>query len=193
MRIPLKRVFDDKRRLIVPILAGLAINIGLYFFVVYPLGVRVRTMEQRDQAAALELQAAQRDDASAKGILEGRDRAESALKAFYTDVLPSSFASARDATFLRVHEIAEQHDVRTSHQTSLTDKDRKGGLQRLRITIQLEGNYENIRRFIYQLESGPDFVVIDSVDLAQDSELGSRLVLTLSLSTYYRPEPQRGA
>jgi Tfp pilus assembly protein PilO len=189
MRIPLRRIFDEKRRLVVPILAALAINIGLYILVVYPLGVRVRSMEQREQSAALELQTAQRDDASARGILEGRDRTESALKAFYTDVLPSNFASARDATFLRVHEIAEQHDVRTGHQNSVTDKDRKAGLQRLRITIQLDGSYENIRRFIYQLESGPDFVVIDSVDLAQDSELGSRLILTLSLSTYYRPEP----
>ena len=189
MRVPLKRILDEKRRLVIPVVAALAINVILYVLVVYPLGVRVRSMEQREQAAAMELQAAERDDAAARGILEGRDRTAEALKEFYSHVLPSSFASARDVTFLRLHQIAEQHDVRTGHQNAATDKDRKGSLQRLKITMQLQGDYEHIRRFIYQLESGSDFVVIDSVELGQDAQPGSPLTLTLGLSTYYRPEP----
>jgi Tfp pilus assembly protein PilO len=188
MRIPLKRILDEKRRLVIPVIAALAANIVLYVLVVYPLGVRVRSMEQREQAAALELQAAERDDASARGILDGRDRTASALKEFYNNVLPASFASARNVTFLRLHQIAEQHDVRTGHQNAAADKDRRGSLQRLKITMQLQGDYENIRRFIYQLESGSDFVVIDSVELGQEQG-GSTLTLTLGLSTYYRPEP----
>jgi hypothetical protein len=146
-------------------------------------------MEQREQAATMELQAAERDDAAARGILEGRDRTAVALKEFYGNVLPSGFASARDVTFLRLHQIAEQHDVRTGHQNAATDRDRKGSLQRLKITMQLQGDYENIRRFIYQLESGSDFVVIDSLELGQDAQAGSPLSLTLGLSTYYRLEP----
>ena len=43
MAIPLKRVFDEKRRLVIPILAALALNIALYALVVYPLGARVRS------------------------------------------------------------------------------------------------------------------------------------------------------
>jgi Tfp pilus assembly protein PilO len=190
MHIPLKRIFDEKRRLIVPLLAALAVNLVVYALVVYPLGVRVRNMKQREELTAMELKAAEREDADARGIVEGRDRTDSALKAFYNDVLPSSLASARDVTYLRLQQIAELHDVRLRQQQSTPDKDTKGGvLRRLRLTMQLEGDYESIRLFIYQLESGSDFVVIDSVELVQDEQAGSLLTLTLGLSTYYRPEP----
>ena len=186
MAIPVKRVFDEKRRLVIPLLAALALNIALYALVVYPLGVRVRSMEQREQAAAQEMAVAQREDAAARAVLEGRDRTGSALSTFYKDVLPTSLSSARDVTFLRLEELGEQHDIRIKRRTSTTDKDKKGSLARLRITTELEGNYENIRRFIYQLESGSNFVVIDSVQLSQDAAPGSPLALTLGLSTYYR-------
>jgi Tfp pilus assembly protein PilO len=189
MAIPVKRVFEEKRRLVIPLLAALALNIALYALVVYPLGVRVRSMEQREQAAAQEMAAAQREDAAARAVLQGRDRTGSALNTFYKDVLPTSLSSARDVTFLRLEELGEQHDIRIKRRTSTTDKDKKGSLARLRITTQLEGNYENIRRFIYQLESGSNFVVIDSVQLSQDAAPGSPLALTLGLSTYYRAEP----
>ena len=47
MHLPLRRVFDDKRRLVIPVLAGLALNVVLFAGVVYPLGARVRSMEAR--------------------------------------------------------------------------------------------------------------------------------------------------
>jgi Tfp pilus assembly protein PilO len=189
MAIPVKRIFDEKRRLVIPLLAALALNIALYALLVYPLGVRVRSMEQREQAAAQEMAAAQREDAAARAVLQGRDRTGSALNTFYKDVLPTSLSNARDVTFLRLEELGEQHGIRIKRRTSTTDKDKKGSLARLRITTELEGNYENIRRFIYQLESGSNFVVIDSVQLSQDAAPGSPLALTLGLSTYYRAEP----
>jgi|KBSSwiStaDraftv2_1062776.scaffolds.fasta_scaffold05333_7 General secretion pathway protein M. len=189
MAIPLKRVFEEKRRFVIPLLAALALNIGLYALVVYPLGVRVRSMEQREQAAAREMAAAEREDAAARAVLQGRDRTGSALNTFYKDVLPTSLSSARDVTFLRLEELGEQHDIRIKRRTTTTDTDKKGPLARLSITTELEGNYENIRRFIYQLESGSNFVVIDSLQLSQDAAPGSPLALTLGLSTYYRAEP----
>jgi hypothetical protein len=121
--------------------------------------------------------------------VQGRDRTDSALRAFYKDILPGSLASARDITYLRLAEIADQHDIRIKRRSTDTASTRQGSLARLQITMALEGNYENIRQFIYQLESGSDFVVIDSVALAQDVDPGSPLTLTLGLSTYYRAEP----
>jgi Tfp pilus assembly protein PilO len=189
MRIPLRRIFDEKRRLAIPVLAALALNIALYALVVYPLGVRVRNTELRQQAAAQELLVAQRDDAAAQGIVAGRDRTDSALQAFYKDVLPRGLGSARDITYLRLAQLAEQHGIQINRRNAETATNPQGSLARLRITMSLEGNYESIRRFIYQLESGTDFVVIDSVALAQDAQAGSGLTLTLGLSTYYQAEP----
>ncbi len=185
MRLPLKRIFDDKRRLVIPVLAGLALNVVLFAGVVYPLRARVRSMEARADTAAQELRAAEREAADARGITEGRDRTDTALQAFYKDVLPSSHAEARQATFLRLTQLAEQHDLEQSRRSTDPQQERESSLARLQISMSLSGNYESIRRFIYQVETGSDFIVIDSIALQQGEEAGAPLQLALGLSTYY--------
>jgi Tfp pilus assembly protein PilO len=189
MRPPLKRIFQEKRRLMIPVLGGLALNVLLYVGVVYPLSVRVRSTEARAEAAEQSLRAAERDDAAARGLAEGRDLTDAALKAFYKDVLPSSFADAQQSMILRLSQLAEQHNLQRSRRSAKPEQDRDSSLARLRITMALQGNYEDIRRFVYQLESGTDFIVIDSVALGQGAEPGSPLTLDLMLSTYYRARP----
>lgn len=185
MLLPLRRIFDDKRRLVIPVLAGLALNVVLFAGVVYPLGARVRSMESREQAAARALQAAAREDADARGITQGRDLTQTALKAFYQDVLPSSHAQARQATFLRLTQLAEQHNLEQSRRSTDPKQERESSLARLQISMTLRGHYEDIRRFIHQVENGTDFIVIDSIALQQGEEAGAPLTLALSLSTYY--------
>ena len=52
----------------------------------------------------------------------------------------------------------------------------------------LSGDYESIRDFIYELESAPEFVIIDDVTLAESDE--AEQTLTIDLSTYFRLRPQ---
>jgi Tfp pilus assembly protein PilO len=54
----------------------------------------------------------------------------------------------------------------------------------LMTTLELEGDYRAIRRFIYLVETAPEFTIIQNVTLAQSQQRGS-LQLTLSLTTYY--------
>ena len=56
------------------------------------------------------------------------------------------------------------------------------------IRMELQGGYENLRQFIYELERSPEFVIIDDVMLAESGR-GEALMLTLDLSTYYRARP----
>ena len=188
MHLPLKRIFDDKRRLVVPVVAALAINVLVFAGVVYPLRVRVGSMEARAQAAAQQLQAAEREEADARGITQGRDRTGMALKAFYDDVLPSSHAQARQATFLRLTQLAEQHNLEQSRRSTDPRQDKDSALARLEISMTLQGDYDDIRRFIYHVEAGSDFIVIDSISLRQGAEANSPLTLTLALSSYYEAE-----
>jgi Tfp pilus assembly protein PilO len=185
MHLPLSRIFEDKRRLVIPVLAGIALNVVLFAGVVYPLGVRVRSMESREYAAAQALLAAAREDADARGVTQGRDLTHTALKAFYEDVLPSSHAQARQATFLRLTQLAEQHNLEQSRRSTDPNQERDSSLARLQISMTLKGNYEDIRRFIHQVENGTDFIVIDSIALQQGEEAGAPLTLGLLLSTYY--------
>ncbi len=73
------------------------------------------------------------------------------------------------------------------HRTYVPEKpERESSLGRLKTEMTLEGDYEEIRQFIYDLETAPEFVVIDDMALAEGGEAGAPLVLTLSLSTYYQ-------
>ena len=186
MHLPLRRVFEEKRRLVVPVLAGLALNAVLYAGVVYPLGARARGMEARARASAEQLRAAEREEAEARGIAQGRDRTQVALEAFYKDILPATHAQARHVTFLRLTQLAEQHNLEQSRRSTDPKQDKDSTLARLQISMTLRGDYEDIRRFIYDLEAGSDFIVIDSITLRQGEEPGSALVLGMLLSTYYR-------
>jgi Tfp pilus assembly protein PilO len=189
MQLPARRIFNEKRHVMLPVLGGLVLNILLYVAFVYPLAVSVRSTQARAQTAAQALQAAERDDAAARRATLERDRTDAELKAFYKDVLPSNFAQAQQTTFLRLTQIAEQHSLQPSRRDTDRDLDKDGSLVRIRTSMSLKGNYEDIRRFIYQVESGTDFIVIDSVVLRQGTEPGSPLTLDLGLSTYYRARP----
>ena len=58
-------------------------------------------------------------------------------------------------------------------------------LTQLKIEMVLSGTYANMRAFIHQLETAPEFVVIDNIELGQGAD-GGPLGVTLHLSTYYR-------
>jgi Tfp pilus assembly protein PilO len=189
MHLPLRRVFDEKRRLMIPVFGGLVLNVVLFTGVVYPLRARVRSTEARAEAASQQLQAAEREDAGARDIAQGRDRTDLALKAFYKDILPSTHAEARQVTFLRLTQLAEQHNLDPSRRSIDPKQERGSTLARLQSSMTLQGNYDDIRRFIYQAESGSDFIVIDSISLRQGEETGAPLTLALNLSTYYQAGP----
>jgi hypothetical protein len=54
--------------------------------------------------------------------------------------------------------------------------------------MTLAGDYDDIRAFIYELETDPAFVVIDNVVLAE-GVANAPLSLAMELSTYYRASP----
>ena len=70
-----------------------------------------------------------------------------------------------------------------SRDVASVDKDERLG--RLHIRMVLVGDYEGFRRFIYEFESSPEFVILDNFTMTQ-SDPAKPLVLTLEMSTYYR-------
>jgi len=183
----LTRVLSEKRVWIVPLIIGLALNLAAFALVVYPLSVKVRNGRERDRAAQTELLAAQRDNRSAEAALAARDRASSALNAFYTDILPHDLAGARRITYLRLAQLAQRHGLRAQRRSAEpTEPERNSPLRRLKISMTLAGDYKDMREFIYLLETAPEFVVIDDIGLSEGGEPGSPLVLTMALSTYYQ-------
>ncbi len=182
----LKRILLEKRVLAVPLFLAILLNVFAYVLVVYPLGVKSAGAGARADAAAVELRAAERESGAASELVVGKARAEEELVTFYDKVVPASLAAARRMTYARLPELARRSGVRYEAGTFDNDRDDKNDrLSRLHIRLVLRGDYENLRRFIFDVETSPEFVIIDDVTLIQ-SEATMPLTLTLELSTYYR-------
>jgi Tfp pilus assembly protein PilO len=188
-----RRIAAEKRALVVPLAAALLVNGAIYVFVVHPLASRVADAEAREAAAARALKAAERDHAAAQATMTGQARTAADLKRFYGQVLPADLAGARRATYVRLADMAR--DANLQYQRRLEEpKDPKQNrdasedarLTKFEITMVLRGEYESVRQFIHDIETAPEFIVIDNISLTQGTEPGSPLVLTLDLSTYYR-------
>jgi hypothetical protein len=188
----IRRVFLERRVLILPLGLALLVNAAIFGFVVYPSSGRVARAEQQEQVALQELDAAQREYTAAERIQRDKVRAEQDLKKFYEEVLPADMAGARRATYLHLSRLARdaglqyQRRLEESREPKAGDQAPAAKLARFDITMVLEGDYEGVREFLRNVEGSDGFIVIDNIGLAEGTERGANLVLTVQLSTYYR-------
>jgi Tfp pilus assembly protein PilO len=181
------RILVERRAFVLPIVALALVNLGLYLFAVYPLWLRVSTLETRAAQARQARSAARRELADARALASGRERADAELQQFYREVLPADVDGARRITYARLADMAREAGLRYDRRTYDADTSYRGALQKLKITMVLEGDYASIRQFIHALETASEFVVIENVGLAERPQSGNTLTLTLELATYYRP------
>jgi hypothetical protein len=182
-----RRIFSEKRGVMIPLLVALLVNIGVYALVVYPLGVKSATAEDRAKAATSARQAAERDMASAGALVASKARADEELATFYQKVLPASSDDARRITYSRLPALARKANMKFTERRAEDDlqSQRDSQLGRVRTRIVLEGDYQSVRQFLYELETTPEFIIVDDVTLAQ-AEAGKPLALTVEVSTYFR-------
>jgi Tfp pilus assembly protein PilO len=181
-----RRVLTEKRRLILPIVIALVVNIALFAIVVYPLSKKVAGGEQQSKAATSALNAAKRDYDAARATVTGKGQADQELQKFYSDVLPPDLSAARRATFLRIEQLAQKSNLRLERETSDPKPQRDSQLVKFTYRASLSGEYRNIRRFIHELETAPEFLVLENVELTQ-SEIENRgLNVSVDIATYYR-------
>lgn len=182
----LKRIFAEKRSSVLPLAIAIVVNIAVYGLVVRPLAAKSAGTADRAAAAANALKAAERDAAAAQALVAGKTRADEELKTFYDKIIPADYPTARRMTQALVPSLARKSNVRyEAARYERPPLEKNSRLGHLKIRIVLQGNYDSVRRFIYALETAPEFIIIDDMSLAQ-SDPSKPLLLTLGLSTYYR-------
>ena len=182
----LRRVFEEKRAIVLPLGVALLVNVGVYAFIVYPLSSRAAGAVDRASAATRALTAAVRDEAAARALVTSKAHAEQELATFYDKVLPDSQSAARRITYAHLPELARKAAVKYEARHTEVDVNRVNPrVGRLKIRMVLQGDYEGFRQFVYDLESAPEFLIIEDVTLSQ-GDPGKPLTLTINLSAYYR-------
>ena len=180
------RVMREHRAALWPLGIVFIANLIALVALVLPLSQRVDGAEQRAATAERAREGAATEFKRAELLRTSNSRATTDLETFYREVLPSNVAAARRILGLRLRQMADQHGVAYQGSGTTEEQIRDSTLLRLRISMQLSGGYEDIRDFIYELETSPDFVVIDQIRLSESTRASDGLQLALDVSTYYR-------
>jgi Tfp pilus assembly protein PilO len=185
-----RRIFQERRTILLPLAALVLANVGVLILGVLPLRQSVAGLRDERRTAAFDLNLAKLLEKQARNARESKERADVELKKFYADVLPGDFSSARRL-------VAMQFLANTANEAGLTFERgqaepvdlRDSQLQRVTAKVTLRGDYSNIRKFLYAVETAPEFVIIERVALAQASNQQSNrseaLDVTLDVATYY--------
>jgi Tfp pilus assembly protein PilO len=172
----LRRVLVDKRHIVFPLAIAALANVLLYALVVFPLGRQVASAEQEAKTQRELLNRARYDFQLAKATVAGKQQADAALQ-----------STARTLTYTRLAQLAKQANVRLEHGSNTTSQEKDSKLAKLTTTYVLTGDYRDVRRFIYSLETAPEFIVLENVALTSANEQpGRTLGMNLEIATYYR-------
>jgi Tfp pilus assembly protein PilO len=181
-----RRVMAEKRGLIYPLIGAVLLNAAVFIAVVYPLSRKVANGERDAQAAARARATAQAEFDRARATVSGKASADAELKKFYSAVLPPDQSAARRIIYGKIDKLASTANVKPGQETFAPSQERDSQLGKLTATVVLMGEYRNIRRFIHDLETAPEFLILENVALSQASERDRGLTVVVKVATYYR-------
>ena len=190
--VPLwRRIFSERRAVLLPLVVVLAINVGVLVLGVLPLQQAVRSAEQASVDARLNLANAKVADKAAREMRTGKDRADEEMKKFYAEILPRNFQEAVSITNFWLLKVSEETRVPYRSGTSTTKPNQEPStLVKVMTKATLTGDYADIRRFLYELETAQQFVIIENLELSQSGsqQAGGILEVALEIATYYVDE-----
>jgi hypothetical protein len=168
--LPLTRIAGEWRRVLLPLAVLAIVDVAVYAFVVYPMTLSAAGAARRADTARQARVAAEREFELAQAVVRSSGVAAGDLQRFYTKVLPADLPAVRRMTYARLAELARETNLLYDRRSFEEDPAYRGTLKRLQITMDLEGNYRDIREFIYRLESAPEFVVIEDLALSSGND-----------------------
>jgi Tfp pilus assembly protein PilO len=183
-----RRVYIERRTVMLPLLVLLIANVGLLALAVLPLAEHVASLRGDALNANTAMVKARLVDQQAKDARASKERADQELKKFYGEILPVNPAGARKVmSFLE--RTAAENGLQFQHSQADESDVKDSQLERVSAKVTLVGDYQNIRKFLYAVETAQQFVVIERVGLSQATDMRSnttgRLEVTLDMATYF--------
>jgi len=184
-----RRILSEKRHLIVPLVIAALASALLYVVVVFPLGRQVSAAEQQAEQQRDLVVRARQDHQAAKAMVQGKQLADASLQKFYQEVLPANASVARRLTYLKLSQLARAANVRLESGTNTYSHEKGSHLSKVTTTYTLSGDYRDVRRFIYSLETAPEFMVLENIALSSlEQQTRTGLGVRLDVATYFRTE-----
>ncbi|MDX1583526.1 MAG: hypothetical protein R3338_08000 [Thermoanaerobaculia bacterium] len=173
---------------------GILLLVNAIFFVTYRVRYesRIEGLEKDLAIAQEELKTATEKRRDAERILSSVDQTREDLSRVYDDwwsTRPERLAPM----IVELQSLAEESGLnppaRSYNWTAERSTDDVGA-QVLNVTFRVEGTYREIRNLINLIELSPHFVIIEQIGLADTSDGGDNLSMTLTLKTLFRSDEE---
>jgi len=190
-----RRVYEERKPIVLPALILLAVNAAVAVGVVLPLRQSVTAAESARDDARFVLANAQLRHKQAKDAVAAREQADRDLRTFYQQVLPKDQATATRVTNLWLAQAAKADGLQFTSSSASQNEERDSRLSRASTTVSLLGPYPNIRQFLHAVEAAEEFIIVDRVELSESEQnrpgAGAPLTVQLLVSSYYPTETPR--
>jgi Tfp pilus assembly protein PilO len=175
-----------RRRLLVPFLALLGLNLAVFFAYTLPRRMQERNIASRVVVLREEVERERRATAELRRRAETLESNNRDVARFYREVV-----GGRRIGLLPILQELEGMATSLGLQSprrSYAPKEVKGvaGLSRFQITMPVTGSYRQLGAFLGALERSPHFLTVDKVSLRQKE--GTVADLSIVLSAYFRGE-----
>jgi Tfp pilus assembly protein PilO len=187
-----RRVYEERRPMVLPLLVILAANLLVFVFVLLPLRQSVAASASAREEARVALANAQLRERQAREGRASRERADQDLRRFYSEILPRDQATATRATNVWLQRAALADGLEFAASNASQAEIRDSRLSRATATVSLIGRYPNMRQFLHAVESAEEFIIIERVELSETEQdragAGAALNVQLQVSSYYPTE-----
>jgi Tfp pilus assembly protein PilO len=194
--------------------ALLAIAFAAYFLLLVPERLNLASLERERQQLQTQIRSAGENREEKRGVGETVDKIRQSLTHFETEALNPREGSEHELDrelnqmvqrsgvarpqFSFIYQddtqtgASQQSQQRVASNLSGSARRRQTVFPATDISLTIEGNYANLRRFIRALESSPHFVVINGVqlegmnDTSGNASRAALVSLRLDMSAYFR-------
>lgn len=179
--------FDIRERMgavVAVFVIWLGANLGFAFLVNLPRTEQARTI-RLEQESFQDRLAKRR--AKVAGLKSDYDRVlggNQSLQSFFDNVL-STKRQRMIPIQKEIRDIAKRFNINPESISYARQVFEKDGIVKFSAILPLTGPYESLRAFINALERSENFIIIDSVSLADSKEGGVILSLEIAVSTYF--------
>jgi hypothetical protein len=191
-----KRVYAERRAVVLPLIVLLVANLAVLALVVFPLEQNVNGAHDTAFDSMTALEAAKKENQHAKIAKARKDDADVELAKFYAEILPKNDAEASDLTNFWLHRQAAANGLDFETGQWKREPLRESRLTRIEGTVLLRGTYANITKFLYDLETAEEFVVVEKVELGESGTVeaagGGIIEISLDVATYFVTPPGEG-
>jgi len=189
LRIPDLR--EIRSTVAIVVLSALGLNLALLFLVNQPLGSALRGADEqvRKLRTAVDQRRAEVANlADARAFIDGQVQT---VGVFFNEVL-SGKAERMVAVQRELREIAARNGI-AADAIGYTHKAVEGTDDMVRFTaaFPLNGDYTSLRKFLRDVESARNFLIIDGIELTKSKEGGVILSLVIQVSTIFRDPDYR--